>query len=110
MEHNLPPAAKVGLAEVVMGAVVRPPALGSWSPVAPQSNSALAAQQWIPQLATTLTTSQFVVCAGIAWCIFVLSLILLARSKRDVPREHKPQHKQTEAANPADAVPTHLEP
>src|SRR5690348_8462494 len=89
MKHKLRVVALASLAIVVVGAVVRPPALESLAQLAPQSNAASAAQQWIQQVTTHLTTTSFVVCAGVAWCIFVLALILLARSKRDMPREQK---------------------
>jgi serine/threonine protein phosphatase PrpC len=108
MKHKLWAVALASLAIVVVGAVVRPPALESLAQLAPQPNAALAVQQWIQQVTTHLTTTSFVVCAGVAWCIFVLALILLARSKRDMPREQKPQRESTKAATNADAAPTNI--
>jgi serine/threonine protein phosphatase PrpC len=104
MKHKLRAVAIVGLAIVVAGAVVRPAALESLTRFAPRPSSALASvQQWLQQATSHLTTTQYVECAGVAWCIFVVALVLLARSKRNVPREPKPRRESTKAVPAADA-------
>lgn len=105
MKHKLGVVAIAGLAIVAIGAVVRPTALAPLARFAPETNSVIATvQQWVHQTATHLTTTQFVVCAGVTWCIFVVALVLLARSKRNMPREPKPQQESTTATPSPNAV------
>jgi serine/threonine protein phosphatase PrpC len=78
--------ATAGILTVVAGAIVVLALFGPSNPIATKASAALAAvRQWLHGAATRVTTTQLVEAAALAWLVFLLALILLARSKPSKP-------------------------
>ncbi|HZC77342.1 MAG TPA: hypothetical protein VE258_06305, partial [Ktedonobacterales bacterium] len=96
----------IGLRAVVTAGIVLPVAVAIFRPSTSGTSARLAAAvqgiwHWLRNTATHLTTAQLVEAAALAWLVFVLSLVLLARYR---PPERKKRESQF-AGSPAAFVP-----
>ena len=107
----------IGLRAVVTAGIVLLVAVAIFRPSTSGTSARLAAAvqglwHWLRNTVTHLTTEQLVEAAALAWLVFVLSLVLLARYR---PAERKKQEPQfagssAEAAPDAAAVPDITQP
>lgn len=86
-----------GIVAVVVGATIGPTVSRALTRMASDAGATLAALRlWLHAVATHVTTAQLIEAAAAAWLVFVLSLVLLARS-----RPKQPQEPRAEASNTA---------
>lgn len=92
--------ATAGIMSVAAAAIIRPSTFGMPARVASQASAAAlaAVRQWLHGAPTHLTTTQLVWAAALAWLLFVLSLVLLARSR---PAESWAQAPRLDMSNAA---------
>lgn len=92
----------IGLLAGATWVILHQAAPGTLEGLASRSGAALVGiQQWIRGVIAHATTAQLVEAAGLAWLVFVLALVLLARSK---PAESPAQDSPFEISNAAAAV------
>jgi serine/threonine protein phosphatase PrpC len=88
--------ATAGILTVVAGAIIILALFGPSNPIAAKTSAALAAvRQWLHGASTHVTTTQLVEAAALAWLVFLLALILLARSK---PSKQQAPHAEVSSA------------
>lgn len=84
-----------GIAAVVVGATIGPTVSRALTRMASDAGATLAALRlWLHAVATHVTTAHLIEAAAAAWLVFVLSLVLLARS-----RSNQPQVPRAEVSN-----------
>ncbi len=107
----------IGLRAVVTAGIVLLVAVAIFRPSTSGTSARLAAAvqglwHWLRDTVTHLTTAQLVEAAALAWLVFVLSLVLLARYRQPERKKQEPQFlgSSDEAAPDAAAVPDITQP
>src|SRR5262249_24459415 len=96
---------------VVVGAIVLLATLGAPADLASRAHAAIAtAGQWLHRAGAHVTAMQIVEGAGVAWMVFVVALVLIARSSRaeslaQEPPAQEPQMETSSATASVDAPP-----
>jgi serine/threonine protein phosphatase PrpC len=89
-----------GIVLLVAAAIFRPSTSGTHAPLAVVQ----AIWHWLRDAATHVTTTQLVEAAALAWLVFVLSLVLLARFRPTEPKQQEPQLAVSSAATMPDVT------